>query len=63
MGYILALKGLVDVNLFKTGFEIAQLAEILTQSARLRHLQRGDFLAEVVEYIGQTRYGHYHISK
>jgi len=54
VGYILAFQALTDINLFNTGFEVRELAKILTHSPHLRHLQRGDFLAEVVEHIAQT---------
>ena len=53
--YILAFKQVVEMNLFHTGFEVHQLSKILSHSKELRHLQRGDFLAEVVEYLEISR--------
>ena len=51
---VLAFKQIIDLNLFDTGFDVSQLARILEGSKNsLRHLQRGDFLAEAVEAIAE----------
>ena len=48
--YILACKHLQDINVFQTDLSVKSLAKILVGLKELQHLQRGDFLCEVVEY-------------
>ena len=49
--YLLRFKNLVELNIFKTGFEDSEICQIIVALKELRHIPRGDFLCEVLEYL------------
>lgn len=51
MQFILACQGLFDINIFQTDLSLQGQADVLLGLPELRHLDRGDFLADVVEHL------------
>jgi hypothetical protein len=49
--YILSCTELVDINVFQTDLSVSKFSEVLLGLKKLRHLQRGDFLADAVEHL------------
>ena len=49
--HILCFKNLVELNIFKTGLLDSEICQIIVSLKEIRHIPRGDFLCEVLEYL------------
>jgi hypothetical protein len=49
--YILRFSALEELGIYKTSLEEVSQAQILIKLKQLKHLRRGDFLCDVLEYI------------
>ena len=51
VNHILTFTDLIELNIFKTGLQDSEICQILVALNNIKHLPRGDFLCEALEYL------------